>query len=108
MGLFGRVQTDRPRLKRVTDPETGRERYRRLAPREELMAITPLPAMDWPAPPGARPSTLADRAPRTCVWPLGPAERPGDAATLFCCAPLGGRGPYCEAHLQRARRAPID
>ena len=106
MGLFGRVPADRPRLKRVEEPQSGQVRYRRLAPREDCMGITPLPAMDWPAPPGARPVTLADRPTRSCVWPLGPAETPGDATTLFCCAPLNGLGPYCEAHGLRARQAP--
>ena len=108
MGLFGRMRTDRPRLKRIETPEPGGARYRRLAPREELLAVTPLPAMDWPPPPGSRPATLADRPDRTCAWPLGPAEEMGNASTLFCCAPLGGRGPYCEAHRQRARRLPLD
>ena len=108
IGLFGRVLTEAPRLKRVTDPDTGRDRYRRLAPREDLMAVTPLPTMDWPPPPDARPAVLADRPARTCAWPLGAADRPGDSATLFCCAPLAGHGPYCATHLKRARRAPAD
>ncbi len=108
MGLFGRIRLDRPRLKRVETPEPGGARYRRFAPREELMAVTPLPAMDLPPPPEARPATVVDRPARSCAWPLGPAEDPGDAATLFCCAPLSALGPYCETHRQRARRAPVD
>ena len=106
MGLFGRIPSGRPRLKRVEAPAGGRVRYRLLAPREEAMAVTPLPAMDWPPPLGARPTRMADRPCHSCAWPLGPAEAPGDAATLFCCAPLAGRGPYCEDHRQRARRVP--
>ena len=104
MGLFGRV-TPAPRLKRV-ETNDGAVRYRRLAPREETLAVTPLPAMDWPPPPDARPARMADRPEHSCAWPLGPAAAPGDAATLFCCAPYVGPGPYCESHRQRARRIP--
>ena len=106
MGLFGRGGSDRPRLKAVPEPDTGRVRYRRLTPREDWMGVTPLPPMDWSPPPDARPATLADRPPRSCAWPLGPAEAPGEATTLFCCAPLSDPGPYCEAHRQRARQPP--
>jgi len=104
MGLFGRIPMDRPRLKRIESPAPGGPRYRRLAPREELMSVTPLPAMDWPPPPASRPANLVDRPDRTCAWPLGPAESPGDASTLFCCAPLNWRSHYCEVHRARARR----
>ena len=106
MGLFGRMAV-RPRLKREEPTEPGgRVRYRRLAPREELMAVTPLPAMDLPPPPDARPAALADRPARSCAWPLGPAENPGDANTLFCCAPIAALGPYCAVHRDRARPEP--
>ena len=64
----------------------------------------PLPFMDWPAPPDARPSTLADREVGECAWPLGPAEEPGDHRTSFCCAPAKRGRPYCATHAERARR----
>jgi len=108
MGLFGRLET-RPRLKRVEPREAGgRVRYRCLAPREDMMAVTPLPRMDLAPPPDARPAKLVDRAAKSCAWPLGPAEEPGDAATLFCGAPAPGPSPYCDVHAARARRPPAD
>jgi hypothetical protein len=109
LGLFGRAAPSRPKLTRAPSNDGGAAAWlRRLGPREESLAVAPLPAMDFPPPPDARPATLADRQTRTCAWPLGPAERPGDAATLFCCAPLDARSPYCAVHAARSRRAPID
>jgi len=63
----------------------------------------PLPVMDLPTPSGARPSRLADRGPRECAWPLGPAGQPGDYRTLYCCAPTGQRRSYCPVHAERMR-----
>ena len=109
LGLFGRAAPARPKLTRApTSDGGGAAWWRRLGWLEESLAVAPLPEMDFPPPPDARPATLADRQSRTCAWPLGPTESPGDAATLFCCAPLDARGPYCAAHAARSRRAPID
>jgi len=63
----------------------------------------PLPEMDFPTPPGARPSRLADRGSRECAWPLGPAEQPGDYRTLYCCAPTRRRSAYCPVHAEHVR-----
>jgi GcrA cell cycle regulator len=67
----------------------------------------PLPFMDWPPPPGARPKSLADREAGECAWPLGPAEASGDHRTRFCCAPVKRGRPYCPCHQLRARRDPV-
>ena len=63
----------------------------------------PLPEMDFPTPPGARPSRLADRGSHECAWPLGPAEQPGDYRTLYCCAPTRRRSAYCPVHAEHVR-----
>jgi len=67
------------------------------------LCCEPLPEMDFPTPMGARPSRLADRGPRECAWPLGPAEQPGDYRTLYCCAPTGRRSAYCPVHADHVR-----
>ena len=109
LGLFGRAVSDRPRSRPSKPLKTGDAvRPFWFSPREDLMAVEPLPAMDLPPPPDARPSILADRPARTCGWPLGPAEDPGDATSLFCCAPVVGRKSYCTAHLRRSLRAPLN
>lgn len=64
----------------------------------------PLPAMDLPPPAAANPKRLSTRERGECAWPLGPAEQQGDYMTLFCCAPVEGRRPYCPDHAKRARR----
>jgi len=66
----------------------------------------PLPDMNDAPPPGARPSRLMDKRRGDCAWPLGPARQPGDYRTLYCCAPRAGRGAYCQAHADIARRRP--
>lgn len=66
----------------------------------------PLPDMDGPPPPGARPARLVDRRRGQCAWPLGPAMAAADHASLFCCAPTPGRRSYCEAHDALSRRRP--
>lgn len=63
----------------------------------------PLPFMDWPVPAGGDPKSLAERSPGECAWPLGPAERPGDFRTLFCCAPTKAGRSYCPDHHRRGR-----
>jgi hypothetical protein len=73
----------------------------------EALSGEPLPFMDWPLPPGARPKFLADREAGECAWPLGPAEAPGDHRSLFCCAPVKRGRPYCPCHQLRARRDPV-
>ncbi len=69
------------------------------------LCCEPLPEMNFRPPPGARPSRLADRGPRECAWPLGPAEQPGDYRTLYCCAPAGRRSAYCPVHAEHVRGA---
>lgn len=79
----------------------GRGRRLRFPP---ALPTSPLPKMDGPLPPGARPKRLVERGSRECAWPLGPAREPGDYRTLFCGAPTLGCGRYCESHAARAFR----
>jgi GcrA cell cycle regulator len=106
LGLLGRIAPVYPLKPRGLGP--AKTRLRRIAPADELLDVAPLPQMDMPPPIDARPSILADRAPFACAWPLGPAEQPGDAATLFCGAPRVIGRAYCSVHAERARRPPVD
>ena len=54
------------------------------------------------APAGSIPKRLADHKRGDCLWPLGPTRDEGDWRTLFCCAPVSGRGSYCARHGERA------
>jgi GcrA cell cycle regulator len=85
-----------PTPRRPSSPAPGQ------SPPPEPICCEPLPFMDWPAPAGARPKTLAEREQSECAWPLGPAEAPGDYRTLFCCAPAEAGRSYCTVHHLRA------
>jgi hypothetical protein len=68
------------------------------------MPTEPLPSMDWPPAPGARPAVLAERPLDGCAWPLGAAEEPGSHQTLFCGAVVACGRSYCSVHLGRMFR----
>jgi hypothetical protein len=87
-----------PRARRILAvlPPVVRGRLKLLQPPK--LRAKPVPQMDLPPPPGAKPKRLRDRRANECAWPLGPAETEGDHLTLFCCAPRQGRWPYCAAH----------
>jgi hypothetical protein len=69
------------------------------------LPVEALPPMDAPLPGCAHPKVLADHRSSECLWPLGPAEAPGDWRTLFCCAPVAARRRYCPDHARLALRA---
>jgi hypothetical protein len=86
--VLARRRAERTRLFRVPPP----------------MRTTPLPDMDFPAPPDGNPRRLTERRFGECAWPLEPAEEPGGHLTLFCGAPAGVGAAYCAAHAAHAYR----
>ncbi|QUD88035.1 GcrA family cell cycle regulator [Phenylobacterium montanum] len=100
MGLLGGVRLFK--AGEAAPQRRGREPRLKLTPTPQFRRL-PLPDMDQPPPPAARPKPLAQRERGECAWPLGAAEQEGDWRTLFCCAPVRPGGRYCCAHAARAR-----
>lgn len=78
------------------------------APPAPAAYVGGFPDMDHHLPKDANPKTLMDCRPLECLWPLGPAQEPGSAQTLFCCAPVannrhGEATSFCSSHLARTK-----
>ena len=107
----GAVASKRARLGLAPHPVRGAvftaatsARRRRSLVEVPEFRVEPLPDMDLPLPCDAKPKRLCDQELRECAWPLGTADAQGDHHTLFCCAPVKERGPYCAHHRAIARR----